>query len=155
VLLGTLGKSFGAGGAFLAGSSTLIRWIWNRARSFVFSTGLSPLLAAAALAALPTVRAGRRTERLHDRSRMFRKELATRTGRSLDGSRGPIVPLVLGSSELTLRCSAALRDRGILAQPIRPPTVPRETSRLRLAVQAGHDEAELIAAARSIAEVLA
>ena len=155
VLLGTLGKAFGAGGAFLAGSASLVQWLWNRARSFVFSTGLSPLLANAALEALPLVRRGQLTERLHHNARLFRTELEGVLGRGLGPSRGPIVPVILGSTEAALRCSAALRERGILAQPIRPPTVPRETSRLRLAIQAGHDGDELVGAARAIGEVIA
>jgi 8-amino-7-oxononanoate synthase len=154
VILGTLGKSFGAAGAFVAGSSAMVRWIWNRARSFVFSTGLSPVLAAAALEVLPTLRAGQRSERLHHLAGRFRRALGAHTGRSFEASSGPIVPVLLGSADAAVACARALRDQGILAQPIRPPTVPRETSRLRLAVQAGHDEAELIDAARTIGEVL-
>jgi 8-amino-7-oxononanoate synthase len=153
VLLGTLGKAFGAGGAFIAGSRPLIQWMWNRARSFVFSTGLSPVLAQSALGALPIVRAGRRTERLHVLASAFRAALE-RHGCRTDPSTGPIIPIVLGSPERAVQSSDTLRARGILAQPIRPPTVPRETSRLRLAVQAGHDERELVEAATVIAEVV-
>lgn len=150
VLMGTLGKAFGASGAFVAGNRSVVSWLWNRARSFVFSTALSPVVVSAASAALVDVRAGERTERLLENAGHFRAALHQSGSAALCTSSGPIVPIVLGSAEKTLRASAALLDAGILAVPIRPPTVPRETSRLRLTVQADHTLDELAMAAAVI-----
>jgi 8-amino-7-oxononanoate synthase len=149
VLVGTLGKSFGSSGAFVSGSSMLTSWLWNRARSFVFSTGLAPSSASAALGALLEIRAGERTRRLIARSELVRAELG-----GISGS-GPIIPLVIGDAARTVELSRRLLDRGLFVQAIRPPTVPRETSRLRLTVQADHDLGALREAAAVIREVVA
>lgn len=146
VLVGTLGKSFGGAGAFVAGSSSLVKWLWNSARSFVFSTGLAPVAAAAALEALPEVRGGARTARLHENASIVRSVL------SAEGSRGPIIPVVLGNPERAVAASARLLEQGVFVQAIRPPTVPRGTSRLRVTVQSEHDPRELARAAELIAE---
>ncbi len=142
VLVGTLGKSFGACGAFAAGSATLTSWLWNRARSFVFSTGLSPAVAAAALAHLrlsvddPSRRARVATAAAH-----LRSGLSSR-GATLRGH-GHIVPWVVGEVTAALDLAAALRERGIQVVAIRPPTVPVGEARLRLTVTAKHDEASI------------
>jgi 8-amino-7-oxononanoate synthase len=149
VLMGTLGKSFGASGAFVSGSSVLTRWLWNRARSFVFSTGLAPSSASAALAALPEVRAGERTRRVLTASQLVRSELGDPAGV------GPIIPLLIGDAGRTVELSRQLLDRGLFVQAIRPPTVPRETSRLRLTVQADHELGALREAAAVIRQVMA
>lgn len=154
VVVGTLGKSFGAAGAFVAGSAPLIRWLWNRARSFVFSTGIAPTTARAALEALPLVREGERTARLHLNTDVFRQALTARGVAVLSGSRGPIVPIVLGDADRAVRRASDLEDVGIFVHPIRPPTVPRGTSRLRLTVQSGHNAEDLVRAADAIAQVL-
>jgi len=151
VLMGTLGKAFGASGAFVAGSPTLTRWLWNAARSFVFSTGMSPAVASAAAVALPLVREGTRTRRLLANADRLRGFVARET---MDGSVGPIVPVLLGSPERAMGAMAKLLEQGVFAQAIRPPTVPRGTSRLRLTVQAGHEGAELDRAGAVLADVL-
>lgn len=154
VLVGTLGKSFGSGGAFVAGSRSLSRWLWNRARSFVFSTGLHPAAAAGALRSLPVVEAGERTRRLLANATLLRDELARAGVQVLTGSRGPILPIVLGDARRAVEAAGRLRELGVFVQPIRPPTVPRETSRLRVTVQAGHAEEDLRRAAETIATVV-
>lgn len=155
VLMGTLGKSFGLGGAFVAGCHALGRWLWNRARSFVFSTGLPAVVAASALERLPEIRGGARTARLLANADRFRSALGRGGVPVLAGSVGPIVPIVLGDPRRAVRAAEALVERGYFVHPMRPPTVPRGTSRLRLTVQADHDPAELEAAAETIATVLA
>lgn len=151
VLVGTFGKSFGGSGAFVAGSQSLTRWLWNAARSFVFSTGMSPVVASAVLANLAFVREGSLTRRLAAHSERLRSSVARET---LPDSVGPIVPLVLGSPARALAATERLLELDIFAQAIRPPTVPAGTSRLRVTLQAGHDPAELERAGRAIAEVL-
>ncbi len=138
VLVGTFGKALGGQGAFVAGSGALVRFLYNRARSFVFSTGISPVLAAHAEAALARARAdeaGR--ERLRARTAELVEGLAAR-GWGVAAPSGPIVPLVLGSESRALRAMEALAERGLRVVAIRPPTVPAGTSRLRLTLSAAH-----------------
>jgi 8-amino-7-oxononanoate synthase len=153
VLVGTLGKALGAQGAFVAGSRDLCRWLWNRARSFVFSTGLSPLLAAIGLAAVDEARrdhAGR--ARLNGVTRQMREGLAAR-GIQVTSPDGPILPIVLGSEELAVEWSKRLRELGVLVQAIRPPTVPAGSSRLRLTTRADLRDEEIERAVDALAKV--
>ena len=153
VRMGTLGKAFGAGGAFIGGSSSLVRWMWNRARAFVFSTGLPPVVAATALAAFPEVEGGLRAARLQRNVEVFRGALAEGGVMIASSSVGPIIPLLIGDAEHAIRLAEALLEHGLFVHPIRPPTVSRGTSRLRLTVQADHPPEALTAAAHAIAEV--
>ncbi len=137
VLIGTAGKALGLHGAFVAGSPALRLWLWNRARSFVFSTGVSPVLAAAMshrVIRLAADDAGR--ARLEARGSQLRAGLASLGVSGVAGGRGPVLPWVIGSSEATVARSRRLREQGILVQAIRPPTVPNRTARLRITVHA-------------------
>jgi len=152
VVVGTLGKAFGGAGAFVAGCEDLVRWLWNRARSFVYSTGLSPAVAAAGLASLERVRsdAGLRTATLA-RAEQLRSGLHE-LGLSPLGY-GHIVPWCIGDSLDASRMAAALRERGFAVQAIRPPTVPAGTARIRFAAsarQSPEDIDRLLAAIRSL-----
>jgi len=154
VFVGTLGKSLGFHGAFVAGSMVLRTWLWNRARSFVFSTGVSPLLASAVVKRVSQVAAddaGRR--RLAEVSTRLREGLAPLVGEALLPSHGPILPLLVGAPEEAVRISSRLRERGVIVQPIRPPTVPVGTSRLRLTAHArltDDDLSRILAAFREV-----
>ncbi|CAN5118884.1 8-amino-7-oxononanoate synthase [soil metagenome] len=142
-LMGTFGKSFGSQGAFVAGSSLLIRWLWNRARSFVFSTGISPLLAVAAKTQLERALAEPwRRERVLAHATRLRNGLAG-AGYPVGDTVGPIVPWILGSERAALAAQDRLREQGLHAVAIRPPTVPEGTSRIRLAASAAQSEAEI------------
>ncbi len=141
-LVGTFGKAFGAGGAFVAGCQALVAWLWNRARSFVFSTGLSPVLAAAALDGLhAATREPVRREAVLERANHLRARL-TALGLVLRGF-GPIVPWIVGQPELALRLAARLAEQGLDVRAIRPPSVAPGTARLRLTVCASHTEADV------------
>jgi 8-amino-7-oxononanoate synthase len=154
VFVGTFGKSFGAAGAFVAGSAELVRWLWNRARSFVFSTGLSPSTTASVLARLPALRSGERTARVLEHAETFRRSLAQAGVPVMAGSVGPIIPVVLGEPQRAVVAAHRLLDRGCFVHPMRPPTVPPGTSRLRLTVQADHDPDDLRRATSAIAEAI-
>ena len=137
VLVAGLGKAVGSQGGVLACSNALRTWLWNRARSFVFSTAPSPLSCRVTLAQVQATRAADEARsRLEARSSELRKALAARGLPALAGAVGPIVPVVLGSNERALAAMAELRRRGILAQAIRPPTVAVGAARLRLTVHA-------------------
>ena len=150
VLIGTLGKAFGAAGAFVGGCRPLVDWLWNRARSHVFSTGMSPVVAAAAYAnveraiADPSLR-----ERAIRTATTFREALRD-AGLDVRGH-GPIVPWILGIEADALRVAATLRERGVHAVAIRPPTVPEGTSRIRFAFTARHSDEDV---RRAVAAVL-
>lgn len=151
ILVGTLGKSFGVAGAFVAASTSVCAWIRSRARSFVFSTGPSPTLVAAIATAIERVRSAdgdRRRERLWSAV----AHLAARLG--VDHAPSPIFPIVIGDNETTLSIAAALLARGWHVQPIRPPTVPPGTARLRITVSAGHDAAMLDAFVDDLQQLL-
>jgi 8-amino-7-oxononanoate synthase len=138
VRVGTLSKALGSIGGFVAGSRTLIEWLVNRARPYVFSTAPPAAMAAAALAALEIVRdePHRRIELLA-RAAELRQTLAAQ-GWSLGLSASQIIPLVVGEPERAVQLSAALRERGFLVPAIRPPTVPEGEACLRLSLSWGH-----------------
>ncbi len=137
VVMAAFGKAFGAHGAAVLTSTEVRTWLWNRARSFVFSTAPSPLLAGEVREQLKKVQGAEALRaRLEGGTKLLRRQLASRRELLVPGSFGPIVSLVLGSAERALLVAARLRDEGILAQAIRPPTVPEGQSRLRLVLRA-------------------
>jgi glycine C-acetyltransferase/8-amino-7-oxononanoate synthase len=152
VIVGTLGKALGSYGAYVACDHTLARYLVNSARPLIFSTGLPPSAAAAAMAALALLQEQpRRVERLTDNAATMRDELA-REGFDVSGSETQIIPLIVGDADLALRICEAALERGVFAQAIRPPTVAEGTSRLRVAVMASHNRHELREAARVLAQ---
>lgn len=152
-VVGTFGKAFGSSGAFVAGSETLVEWLWNRARSFVFSTGLSPVVAEAALRGMRTAACepGRR-ERVLSAARQLRGRLQALGISSL--GHGHVIPWVLGSNAEALRVSRALCARGLAVRAIRPPAVPPDTARLRLTVTAAHAPSDVERLADAIADLV-
>lgn len=155
VHMGTLGKALGSFGAYVAGTRPLVDWLVSRARTFVFTTALPPAACGAALAALDVVAAEpERRARLHALSARMRAGLE-RLGFSMRGVVAPIFPVILGDEERALAASRALRERGFFVRAIRPPTVPRGTSRLRVSLTAGHDEAQVDGFLGALGETLA
>jgi 7-keto-8-aminopelargonate synthetase-like enzyme len=138
VLVGTLGKSFGVAGAFVAASEEVVSLIRNRARSFVYSTAPPPLVARAAIAALELVRgADEARETLLSNASKLRSALRLLGFEVPDGD-SQILPVLIGENDRTMQLSAKLLDRGVFVQGIRPPTVPDGTARLRLTPMATH-----------------
>ena len=147
---GALGKAVGTHGGFVAGSHALRTFLWNNARSFVFSTALSPQHTALTSLQVARVRAADKLRaRLAHNARQLRGELEGAGLPLAPGSFGPILSVVLGSNERVLGAASRLQALGILAQGIRPPTVPLGRARLRLTVKATFtpDELERLAAA--------
>jgi 8-amino-7-oxononanoate synthase len=152
VYVATLGKALGVAGAFVAGSETLIDYLIQRARTWVFSTAAPPALAAAARRALQIVQQEpERVARLHRNVASFRR-LAAQAHVPLSDSLAPIQPLIVGSEGAALALSHHLRERGFWVAAIRPPTVPAGTSRLRLTLSAGHEPAQIEALVDALAE---
>jgi 8-amino-7-oxononanoate synthase len=137
IVVGTLGKSVGIQGAFVAAPTTVRAWLWNRARSFVYSTGLSPALAQQIMLHVKHVQGDASARALLTQRVQRVRETVARLGLSCPpASHGPIVPILLGTNEAAIQSANRLRARGVLAFPIRPPTVPDGTARLRLTISA-------------------
>lgn len=146
VLVGTLGKAFGTFGAYVAGSQILRDFLLQRARSFVFSTALPPAITAASQAAVALVTSpegDRRRTRLHARITELSEALDRLDLLAPGAGTTPIFPIHIGPEPAALEAARHLHDAGIHLQPIRPPTVPRGTSRLRLALMADHSTDQL------------
>jgi 8-amino-7-oxononanoate synthase len=152
VLIGTLGKAFGAAGAFVAGSPLLRQYLVNRARTFMFTTALPPTVAAAALRALAILRSPE-GERLRTQLAANVSTFRSLVGLPPDPLPSPIVPIPLGNDQAALRASQYLRDCGLFVQPIRPPAVREGTSRLRLTFSALHTSEHLSSLAQAIRSI--
>jgi len=143
IVMGTLGKAFGAFGAYIAGSRALIDYLVNRCPGFIYTTALPPAVLGAVDAALDLI-PGMDPERarLVRNSQRLRDVLAQRNYDTL-GSSTQIIPAVIGSEKDALAAAQRLEDAGVLAVAIRPPTVPEGTSRLRFALGSALDEAAM------------
>ncbi len=141
VRVGTLSKTLGALGGFVAASRQVVDLVVNRARPYIFSTALPPADAAAALAALHVVRSGEGAA-LAGRLATLIDRLAE-AGVVPPGHPSPIVAVVLGAEQAALDASAALLDEGLWVPAIRPPTVPEGTSRLRVTLSAAHTDEDV------------
>jgi 8-amino-7-oxononanoate synthase len=138
VYMGTLGKAAGASGAFVAAHESVIEWLLQRARTYVFTTGSSPLIACALSASLELIAAGEaRRARLRQLAAQLRDGLAATRWRLLP-SPTAIQPVIIGDNFEALRVAAALFERGLWVPAIRPPTVVKGTARLRVSLSAAH-----------------
>jgi len=152
VVIGTLGKALGSYGAYACGSSELIQYLINTARSMIFSTAPGPPAVAGALAALELLQERpHRVARLRQNARVLRSALA-REGFPVSEGEMHIIPLVVGEERAAMRICQQAIELGVFAQAIRPPTVPAGTSRLRLTAMASHTATELRMAAEIFAE---
>jgi 8-amino-7-oxononanoate synthase len=143
VLIGTLGKAFGTQGGFVAGSEDLIETLIQQARTYIYSTALPAAVAVATLASLKILQQEDwRRERLNELVHEFRAG-AQKIGLELLDSPTAIQPVILGDERSALNMSAALEDQGLLITPIRPPTVPAGSSRLRITFTATHTDTDL------------
>ncbi|WP_375456613.1 aminotransferase class I/II-fold pyridoxal phosphate-dependent enzyme [uncultured Methylobacterium sp.] len=148
--MGTLSKALGSYGGYLCASRAVIDLLTSRARSFVYTTGLPPASAAAALEALAIVEA--EPER-GARPLALARRFTARLG--LPEAESAVVPVMVGDAQGALALSAALEADGFLVVAIRPPTVPAGTARLRVAFSAAHDAAQVDALADRIAALTA
>ena len=153
IRVGTFAKSLGCAGGFVFGSKSLIRWLANRARTYVFSTAHPAAISAAGLAALDIVQSEpeRRTGLLEKASQL--REQLQSAGWDLGNSVSQIIPLRIGSPAKTMQISQQLRARGIWAPGIRPPSVPADESLLRLGITAAHTPEMLDSLVSALAEV--
>ena len=136
--MGTLSKAIGAYGGYLCASRPVIELIRNRARTFVYSTGLPPAIAAAAIAAIDVIENEPETI-----ARPMQNAIAFTRLVGLPDATSTIVPIVIGEEQQTLAASRLLEEEGFAVIAIRPPTVPAGTSRLRLTFSAAHPANEI------------
>jgi 8-amino-7-oxononanoate synthase len=152
--MGTLGKGLGCQGGFVVGPGTLIDFLRNRARTFIYTTALAVPVVAAAVAALDLLRAEpQRRTLLQARVRRLQERLTVPSATPLSVS-SHIVPVVVGQTQQALDLAGALWDRGLWVPAIRPPTVPEGSARLRLSISALHTEAHIDALAGALQEAL-
>lgn len=154
ILVGTLGKAFGTFGAFMAGDETLIEYLIQHARSYIYTTALPPAVAHATRTSL----------RLAQEESWRRAQLQTLIARFRDGARAlnvtlmdsftPIQPLLVGDTMRAVQISEALYEQGILISAIRPPTVPEGSARLRITFTANHTEQHVDRLLETLGQVL-
>jgi len=147
--MGTLSKAVGGYGGYLCAAKPVIDLLRTRARTFVYSTGLPPASAAAALKAVEII--ARDPDLVAEpvrKARLFCAEL------NLPAAESPIVPLILGDARATLSASERLLEAGYLVTAIRPPTVPAGTARLRFTFSAAHDDEDVLKLARFVRQTL-
>lgn len=137
IQMGTLSKALGSLGGFVAGSATLIDFLRNRAPTWVYTTGLSPADTAAAIAAIDIIQQEpQRRRQLWDNVTLLKQSIAQQPHLNVLPSASQILCVQLPTVEAALRVGQRLKDVGIFAPAIRPPTVP--TSRIRLTIAATH-----------------
>jgi len=143
IIMGTMGKALGSYGAFVAGSDELKRFLVNKARPLVYTTGLPPAVLAASLAAIEVVRdePWRRRDTL-DKAQYTRKELS-QLGLDIGASSAQIIPVIVGEASTAVRFAELLLEEDVFVQPIRPPSVSVGKSRLRVTVNADHTYEQL------------
>ena len=155
IWMGTLSKSFGSCGGYIAGGAELVEYLKYTAPGFVYSVGLSPPNAAAALASLELLQEEpERVARLAENSRLFlrlAKDAGLNTGHS---NNTPVVPVIIGNSEHALRLSHQLFLRGINVQPILYPAVEERAARLRFFITSTHTSEQIRSTVRAVAEEL-
>lgn len=153
ILMATLGKALGTGGAFIAGSHDLIEYLIQTARTFIYTTAQPPAIAAATLVSLQLVQTESwRREHLQALIQQFRQG-AAQLGLPLMTSDTAIQPILVGSSAQALAISRQLEERGLLVTAIRPPTVPDGTARLRVTLSAAHTTTDVEQLLTALAQI--
>ncbi len=143
IQVGTLSKAIGALGGYVAGSKSLIEYLYHRARPFLFSTSHPPAVAAACIAAIDVLEQEPHiVDRLWENTRFFKGGLQS-LGFNTGSSESPITPVIVGDGALAMRLSDRLFEKGVFAQGLAFPTVARDKARVRTIVTATHTQDEL------------
>ena len=141
--MGTFGKALGSFGAYVAGSKKLKEFLINKARSFIFTTALPPSVIGSVIAGISILeRDNTRIKTLNKNATYFRNQLRKEGFNILD-TKTQIIPLIVGENGKAIQFSKFLAQNGIFAVPIRPPTVPPNTARIRFSITVAHSKEEL------------
>ncbi len=143
IQMGTLSKAIGTSGGYLAGTASLKEYLINTAKAFIYTTAQPPAIAAAASAAIRIIQhePARRERLWHNRNALH--TALTDMGFHLTNTQSPILPIIVKSPERAVEMSQVLYESGIYVPAIRPPTVPKGSSRLRLTVSSEHTQEQL------------
>lgn len=150
VSMGTLSKAFAGYGGYVACSSNLRKLLVNSARAFIYTTAPPPAVVGAALGALDVLEASPNLGATLQANAEYFRSLLNAAGLDTLQSQSQIIPVVIGDNEKTVAVSRKLRELGIIAAAIRPPTVPNGSARLRLSVTLAHHVGDLELAAKEI-----
>lgn len=154
IAMGTFGKALGSYGAYVATSKQMVDYLVNKARSFIYATGLPPAVIGATLAALHLVKTEPKLRQgLHEKVAFFKKQIR-KNGLKDDLGPSQIIPVMVGDSTKALALSEELRNNGIFVKAVRPPTVPENTARLRFSITRFHQEEDLKSCARLLVQSL-
>lgn len=152
VYIGTLGKAAGVSGAFVAAHATVIEWLVQRARTYIYTTATPPAIAHALLTSLDIISGSdgnARRHKLMGNIEQLRSAMKLKHWRLLS-SETPIQAILIGANQPTVQAGESLRALGLWVAAIRPPTVPNDTARLRVTLSAAHDSAQITALAAAI-----
>lgn len=152
--IGTLSKALASEGGFVCGKQVYIDYLINKSRPFIFSTALSPATIASANTALNLLKENdtEYLKNLNENTKLMRK-LLNDAGLNIVDGETPIIPIIVGPADLANRLSEKLKKEGILISAIRPPSVPKEMSRLRLTIMATHTKEEIEFTANTIIKI--
>ena len=154
VVMGTLSKAIGSLGGYVSGDSDLISYLRNKARSFMYTTALPPAVCAASIAGIkliqedPSMRVS-----LWNNVRFIKDKLNSLNINTIS-SESQIIPILIGDAKKAVKVSKLLYDNGILIPAIRPPTVPANSSRLRMTVMSSHTRQDLERLSQTLSDVL-
>ena len=143
IVMGTLSKALGSVGGFIAGSAVLKEYLTNRSREFIYTTAPSPAASAAAMESLNIIKKTPEIRRRLWANIAYVRGGLKELGFDLMDSEGPVIPIVIGDTKKTLLLREMLKTQGIFAPAVRPPTVPKNTDRIRLSLMANHTKEEL------------
>jgi 8-amino-7-oxononanoate synthase len=154
IIVAPLGKAAGASGAIAAAGQTVIDYLTNKARPFIYTTAPPAVNCAAAIAALEIIRnQPQRRKKLGENAQYLRQRLGEMKLDTAD-SCSHIIPVIIGDSASAVAVSKGLYERGYLVVAIRPPTVPKGSARLRISVQAEHTRAQLDGLSEALSDVM-
>ncbi|MHC4183321.1 MAG: 8-amino-7-oxononanoate synthase [Planctomycetota bacterium] len=143
IIMGTLSKAVGSLGGFVTGSSDLISYLRNKARTFMYTTALPPAACAASIAGIKLIQRDYSLRESLWRNVHYVKERLKLLNLNVTSLESPIIPIIIGNAEKAVDVSGFLFERGVLIPAIRPPTVPDESSRLRVTIMATHTRDDL------------
>ena len=152
IYMGTLGKAAGVGGAFVAAHATVIEWLVQRARPYIYTTAAAPALSHALMTSIELISGHEGAiRRAHLQQLVGQLQAALHLQRwTLLPSQTAVQPVIIGRNDEALRASAALQEQGLWVPAIRPPTVPADTARLRITLSAAHTSADVTRVAEAI-----